>query len=270
MVNVLLWLSVATMGQAPQIGEAVRIDVAGGTEAANETTAAASEFDPMEIVAAWNDWRDSPPTSELIRMGVALSLDGGASWTDFTLRPPGPNQSGVEGDPMTAFDDRTGALWVGAISFAGNGGVFVARKDHGSPTFEPSVMADATSSADKCWMAAGPLPGQPDTTRLYITYNLGVIWSDNMGATFTNPVSLGTGIGFLPRVAPDGTLYVAYWDFGGAGLSMEIKRSFNGGASFTTHNVATRMDSWGAETFNTGRSTPPTPTPRSSWVATRT
>ncbi len=231
---------------AQEIGREVRVDNNGTTFAANETTAAASEANPMEIIAGWNDWRDSGG-SEIIRMGAAISMDGGATWDDFLVRPPGPNQTTVEGDPMAAFDDRTGALWIGAISFAGNGGVFVARKNAGQDFFQPSVMADATGGADKCWMAAGPRPGEPDTTRLYIAYNLGVIWSDDMGQTFTNPVSFDGGIGFVPRVAADGTLYVGYWDFGN---KLRIARSTNGGGSFTTITVVTLMDAWGVGVDN--------------------
>ncbi len=237
--------------QAPIVGPQVRIDVAGGTAAANETTGSSSEPFPLEVVAAWNDWRASVPPGETIRMGVSVTIDGGQTWNDFLLRPPAAFQSNVEGDPMTACDDRTGTLWAGAISFAGNGGVFVARKDPGSAVFAPSVMADVTGAADKCWMAAGPRPFVKDTTRLYVAYNLGIVWSDNLGQTFTaTPVSLGGGLGFLPRVGPGGEVYVAYWNFNGAGDQMRLQRSFNGGQSFTSHLIATRMDVWGVETSN--------------------
>ncbi|MCG3127563.1 MAG: hypothetical protein CHACPFDD_02426 [Phycisphaerae bacterium] len=228
---------------AQTVGPQVRIDVNGGTDAANETSMASVEGAPLEAVGVWNDWRDST-ASEIIRMGVAATIDGGATWTDFLVRPPLANQSSVEGDPMTAYDTRTGTLWVGAISFAGNGGVFVARKNPGLTTFQPSVMARATSSADKCWMAAGIRPGLPNSTRLYIAFNQGVIWSDDMGATWTAPKSLGTGIGFLPRVGPAGELYVAYWDFGTGVL---LKRSLDGGTTITSHTIATRMVTWGTQ-----------------------
>lgn len=229
----------------PTVGPQVRLDVGGGTEAANETTISVSEANPDEIIAGWNDWRLST-SNEIINAGVALSLDAGATWTDFLLRPPGPNQSVVEGDPMTAFDPRTGTIWAGAITFSAgsNSGIYVARKDPGNPNFEPSVMAITSSGTDKCWMAAGPRPGMPNTTRLYVAFNFGVIWSDDMGDTWTSPVSLGSGIGFLPRVGADGNLYVGYWDFG---TGMILKRSTNGGASFTTHTIATRMDVWGTQ-----------------------
>ncbi|MBU0638553.1 MAG: hypothetical protein KKB50_06785 [Planctomycetes bacterium] len=227
----------------PQIGAQVRIDVAGGTYASNETTIASVEQTPLEVVAAWNDWRDST-SYEVVRMGVAVSLDGGANWTDFTVRPPGPNQSGVEGDPMTCYDNRTGTLWVGAISFSGNGGVYVARKIPGSASFEPSVMARATGSADKCWMAAGVDPNSSDQTRVYIAYNQGSLYSTDLGDTWSGPVSLGSGIGFLPRVGPNGEVYVAYWDFG---YGVKMARSYDGGLSFTTHTIATRMDTWSTQ-----------------------
>jgi len=231
---------------APVIGPPVRLDVGAGVHAGNETTVSVSRANPLEIVAGWNDWRDSGP-SEVIHSGFAVSLDGGDTWADSLLRPPLANQSAVEGDPMTACDPRTGTIWAGAISFdaGGDSGIFVARKDPGSPTFEPAVMAYVSDGADKGWMAAGPRPGMPGTTRLYVTFNEGVIWSDDMGETWTTPVFLGFGRGFLPRVGQDGTLYVGYWN---QDVEMKLKRSINGGVDFTTHVVATRMDMWDSQT----------------------
>jgi hypothetical protein len=150
---------------------------------------------------------------------------------------------------MTAYDDRTGTLWVGAISFASNGWrLFAARKIAGQPAFEPSVMASITGFADKGWMAAGPAPGNPNATNVYIAYNLGVLRSTNMGDTWTGPVALGTGIGFLPRVGPNGELYVAFWDYGSGVL---LKRSFDGGQTFGPEiRIATRMDVWGTQSHS--------------------
>ncbi|MEE9130321.1 MAG: sialidase family protein, partial [Phycisphaerales bacterium] len=196
--------AVIAWGQEPTIGPQVRIDLGGGTSAANETTAAANAMDPLRVTAGWNDYRQNA-----WRCGFSLSFDGGETWSDFLLRPPAPNQSGVEGDPFTAFDDRTGTLWAGGMSFAGNGGIFVARLDPDQQEFNPTLMADG-AGVDKAWMAAGSMPGNPDSTRLYIAYNLGIIRSDDMGDTWTNPQGLGSGIGFLPRVGPNGEVYVAY------------------------------------------------------------
>jgi len=227
-----------------QPGPQVRIDTNGGVYAANETSIASTDVNPLEVVASWNDWRDSYGSTEVVRMGVGVSLDGGESWTDFTVRPPTPYQSGVEGDPMTCYDNRTGDLWVGAISFSYNGGIYVARKTPGAASFEPSVMAVVSGSADKGWMAAGPAPSDPSSTNLYIAYNNGLLRSTDMGETWTGPVYIDYGLGFLPRIGPNGELYIVYWD---AYDGVILKRSYNGGGSFTTHTIATRLDTWGTQ-----------------------
>jgi len=228
------------------VGPQTRVD-AKPTGPCNETTVGVSKANPLEVVAAWNDYREGTP-----RTGVALSLDGGETWSDFLLRPAPPFRSSVEGDPMTAHCDRTGTLWAGGMSFAGNGGIFVARKDPGSPTFGPPVMARVSGGVDKGWMVAGPRPGAPDETNLYIAYNEGVIRSTDMGASWSAPVSLGPGLGFLPRVGPGGELYVAYWNPDGAGDHMSLRRSFDAGASFGPEIVvALRMDVWGLDSSRT-------------------
>lgn len=231
--------------QLPEVGPPIRVDVGGGSAAANETTVVGAG-DPLQLVVGWNDWREST-TDEFIRVGAALSLDGGESWTDFLVRPPAPFQSFIEGDPMTAFDPITGSLWVGGISFFGTGGLFVARKDSGAMTFEPTVMAWVGGSADKGWMAAGPLPGQPLTTRLYLAFNEGIIASDDLGDTWSDlrdpdPIF---GIGLLPRVGRDGELYISYDN---VDTQLRLARSLDGGETYTDHLVAERMDPWSGGT----------------------
>jgi hypothetical protein len=223
----------------PTIGPQVRIDVTGNEQRANETTASASEGFPNRIVGGWNDYRDYPD----IRSGFGVSFDGGQTWTDFLLRPPAGYEASTEGDPMVAHDDRTGTLWAGAISFDTSGGIYIARMNAGDTFFLPAVMAEE-GYVDKCWMAAGVRPGEPNSTRLYCAYNLGIIWSDDMGTTWTDPVSLGFGLGYLPRVGPDGELYVAYWD---TDDGVMLKRSLDGGETFTTHTIAIRMDVWSSQ-----------------------
>ncbi|MCK4873010.1 MAG: hypothetical protein KAS72_09820 [Phycisphaerales bacterium] len=230
-----LALAGAASAVPPDVGPQVRVDTGGQTQA-NETTFSSGNFNPKELVCGWNDYRSQ------IKSGFGLSLDGGYTWTDYLIRPPSPYQSSVEGDPMTCYDERTGYMWAGAISFTGGGGVYVARKAPGATTFEPAVMARVSGGADKCWMAAGPVPGNPDSTRVYIAYNEGMLRSDDLGQTWSSPASLGSGLGFLPRIGPNGELYVCYWDW--YADTVAIKRSLNGGLSFTTHHVATRMGTW--------------------------
>jgi hypothetical protein len=218
----------------PVVGPQVRLNPTLGSTRANETSAAAGA--QTEVVAGWNDYSGGD-----VRTGVAVSLDG-ETWTDQVVRAPAANQSDVEGDPMAVSDQRTGNVWIGAIAFGSGGGVFVARKQPGAATFEPSVTTYVSGSSDKGWMAAGPRPGMPDTTRLYVVYNLGLQYSDDLGDTWSSPNPLGSGIGFLPRVGPDGTVYIAYWDYLDRHL---LKKSTDGGQTITTvGTITTLLDVW--------------------------
>jgi hypothetical protein len=233
--------SVPALWAQVTVGPQVQIDTGRGFQPCNETTISAAKSNPLHLVAGWNDYREGTP-----RTGVGLSLDGGKTWSDFLLRPPPQFQASVEGDPMTCYDDRTGTLWAGGMSFAGNGGIFVARKDPLASTFQPAVMARISGGVDKGWMAAGPAPGNPNSTRVYCAYNEGCIRSADLGNTWSAPVSLGLGLGFLPRVSPStGHLYVTYWD---TGTGVMLRRSTDGGVSFGPPIlIATRMDVWGID-----------------------
>jgi hypothetical protein len=181
-----LSLIATAAGAQVSIGPPVRVDAGRGTAACNESSIAVSPARPLELVAAWNVYREGSP-----RCGTGLSMDGGATWIDALLRPPAQHQNPTEGDPMTAADPRTGALWAGGLSFGFNGGVFVARKNPGDAFFQPTVMVRVTFSPDKPWMAAGPAPGDPGSTRVYVAYNEGLSISSDMGDSWALPISLG-------------------------------------------------------------------------------
>ena len=222
----------------PVIGPPVRVDVGGGSADGSETTIAAADTVPEQVVAAWNDWRDGG----MVRVGVAISSDGGGTWSDFLLRPPPAYRCDLEGDPMTASDHRTGTLWAGGVAYTSTpGGIWVARKPPGATTFDPSVMARVTSEfVDKPWLGTGPRPGVPDSTRLYVAYHLAVQSSDDLGDTWSTPVALDYGFGHLPRLGPGGELYIGYWNLGDG---INIQRSFDGGASVGPPiRIATRVD----------------------------
>ncbi len=210
-----------------EVGPAVRVDT-GGSAAANETSVAATSAQVPRLVIGWNDDRVSDAA-----LGVGLSDDGGASWEDSLLEIPDGIGDDLSGDPMTAFDRRTGDLWIGGIAFGltNPNGLVVARWP-AAGTLEPAVVVNQDPGfVDKCWMTAGAAPGDPDATRVYVAYSLGLQSSADQGATWTPPTPLGFGNGFLPRVGPDGELYVSYRTTGGQ-QDHEIRRSLDGGASF--------------------------------------
>lgn len=233
-------VGVVAIAQAQEVyvGPQIQQDVGRGNAATNETTAAASFPLGNDVIAGWNDYNEGG-----VRNGYGTSIDGGLTWVSFSIRPPAPNQAGVEGDPFTIYDPRSGTIWAGGMSFASNGGIFVARRNPGQNTFQPPVMA-YTGSTDKTWGAAGPSFLNNNNTMLYVSHQQGNNRSSDMGQTWSSAVWLGSGIGFLPRVGPKGELYIAYWDFGSG---VKLKRSLNDGQSFTTHTIATRLDVWGTQ-----------------------
>jgi hypothetical protein len=252
------------------VGPQIRIDVGGGSKAASETSIASSNVNANVIVAAWNDWRESTPNEEKVRIGVAVSNDGGANWSDFLIHAQETIESIIECDPMTAYDDRTGTLWVGGIAAGGNGGVFVTSKIPGQAAFvDPPIIAyernddDPYGAVDKGWMAAGPRPGYPEETNVYIVFirvmpfyqgvivrsmDMGVHWS-LMGEDWEpEPYALATADAFLPRVGPNGEVYVVYSGPSAApprDKGIYLRRSFNGGESFGEEiTIATFIDTW--------------------------
>jgi|GEM_PF-3395681 len=230
------------LAQDPIVSAQQRISLDNLSTFQNETSAVSSA-NGQEIIGGWNDYRSDGS----IKAGFGVTSDGGATWAHVLVRPPVANQATVEGDPMAFVDPRTGTIFAGAISFAGNGGIYIAKKTPGQNTFGPSVMARTNGSTDKEWGCAGPLPGNPDTTRLYIAFNQGIIRSDNLGTTWTTPLSLGSGLGFLPRVGPNGEVYVTYWD---TSLGIKFRRSLDGGLTFNPAiNAATRLATWGVQNY---------------------
>ena len=228
----------------PIVGPQIVVDPNNTTGAGvNETSMSVADANPDHIVGGWNDYRTQ------IRSVFTRSFDGGQTWFDQEIRPPAPYRTSVEGDPMMAHDHRDGTLYAGAMAFGGNGGIYVARKDPGNTFFQPSVMARISGSVDKGWMAVGVDPADPNNlnkSMLYVAYNQGVSRTSDKGATWQGPVSLGSGLGFLPVTGSDGTLYVLYWPFNTNQIL--LRKSTNGGVSFTSPTLAaTRLDVWGVD-----------------------
>lgn len=227
----------------PVVGPPRRVDVTGGTFNAVEPSIVAGG---TELVAAWNDER-RPAGVGAWSLGASISLDRGETWHDCLLAPPGANETDFEGDPMTAYDPRTGYFWVGGVTFFGeNSSIYVARKAPGAAGFEPLVVINDESTFDKGWLAAGRGPSSPSTTRLYVAYNLGLQTSADLGATWSAVTPLDPlGIGFHPRVGPGGELYVSYWDFD---LGNWIYRSLDGGQTIQgPFRTATRIETWNTQ-----------------------
>lgn len=220
------------MGGGPTIGPWKRLDTGGGASPANETTVSSAN---RSVVTAWNDGRIGN-----WRIGYSLSHDGGQSWQEGILLSPEAIATFSQADPFSTADPRTGDFWLGGLSAREDGGLFVAHRPADSEAFEPPVVVISASFVDKPWMAAGPIPGLANTTRLYIAFNMGVVHSDDLGQTWNVPNFLDSGISFLPRVDANGVLYIAYRRFEDNNFWLAV--SEDGGDSYDLRLLAERMN----------------------------
>ncbi|HEX7181223.1 MAG TPA: hypothetical protein VF756_05230 [Thermoanaerobaculia bacterium] len=232
----------AAANVAVTIGPQVRVDK-GGDSFTIETAALTTEDNPSEVLAAWYDSRQIPGTPPtLTRLAMARSQDGGATWSETLLDVPAELLSRVAGDPMFAHDPRTGTMWLGGVSLGANPGVFIYRRDSGTAGFGPAIKVWKDPLIDKPLMAAGVDPQDSTKTRLYVTHNLGLQVSADLGATWSAPAPLGDYVCFQPRTGPNGELYIVYWDLADGIL---IRRSLDGGRTLEPPvRVATRRDFW--------------------------
>lgn len=199
----------------------------------------------LEVAAVWMK-RPVPEGQSNIILRRAYSADGGVTWTLDDFDSPDGSMS-REVDPMTAYDPRTGAMWVGAK--AGQKRLFVSKRDLEASGFDAAVNAFSSSvdGVDKCWMAAGPKPGVADSTRIYIASALpsgvDLLWSDDLGATWSTPINANAGSGKCPRIGADGELYIG----GVSGLNIRLTRSTsldtNGVPVFLTASTAATVQS---------------------------
>lgn len=206
----------------PVIAPPLRLDPDSGDDRfALEFSAIARGTD---VVAAWMKRPQDfvgQPTPHMQRR--AFSRDGGTTWVLENVHAPNSGSGTPETDPMTAYDPRTGIIWCGAKR--GQRGLFFAPWEPDDPSFGPVFdaymrPANATGNVDKCWAAAGPRPGDANSTRIYIASTLplhsgqtgsnDIIWSDDLGATWSDPPLDIGNLGFkLPRIGSAGELYIA-------------------------------------------------------------
>ncbi len=164
-----------------------------------------------EVIAMW---MKHPPVLDPLLAGpvvfrLGYAADFALSWTFTDIH--GTQEETSEQDPMTAWDPRTGKLFVGGKGVARR--IFVAReKDNPPGEFEEPVDAlVALEGVDKPWMAAGPLPEDPNATRIYVAGGLGtgeLMWSIDLNTTWSAPIDAEI-IWPLPRISSDGDLYIA-------------------------------------------------------------
>lgn len=222
--------------------------------------AAVTQAGSPDVLVA--NWVYSNSTSNTAKNGVAASIDGGLSWMEFP-------QSQWAGDPMACGDKRTGTIWVGVANLGTNPGLHVAKWNGvGGTGFDAPVAAVVGTACDKAFMAAGSRAGQPNTTRLYVSYlttspwQLNLTWSDSLGSagSWATPIPIPNPPApaiwhpsSLPRIGPNGQLYIFTKDNGfGVYLIRSLSENALGQPVFDAPILVTqRLDTWSYSSSDT-------------------
>lgn len=240
----------------------------------NETPVAVNPADPRNVAASANEYR-------LDGHEVYSSTDGGRTWRDVVV----PGMTGATGgvgvfahasscgDPSLAFGPDGTLYYAGLLcTFSADqpaatgyvtSAIAVSASRDGGATWGAPHMVTSSSGVpyfnDKEWITTGP------DGRVYLTWTRfrfsrsagyegspillaasadgGATWSDPRPVSDTDhPYDQGS----VPRVAPDGTLYVAYEGAtrasGYLGDAIVVARSTDGGRSFTNAEIARAFD----------------------------
>jgi uncharacterized repeat protein (TIGR01451 family) len=200
------------------------------------------------LCAVWND--SSAYLTRGSFNGFGYSDDGGATWHD--QGPLATQETGYTqnwGDPDIKVD-RWGTFYYSTMIArpSSGSGIGVARSYDGCESFSAPVTVHAGSDDDKVLMAIDNYPSSPYVDNIYVTWinfstnghpYLSV--SGDGGSTWSSALDLCPMCprdyqqAPIPRVAPDGDVYVAWMNYLGAGSydrSLDVVRSTDGGASF--------------------------------------
>jgi len=196
-----------------------------GTGNQNETTIAmlAGGY----LFGGWNDNRTG-----VYHVGFARSTDSGSTWLPDTIMDhPGYEE---DGDPVLAVDD-SGVVYYLWLSFNRSnmtGDLILTKSRDTGRTWGPmQILTPGTPNTldDKPWMTI-------DGNDVYVTwYDYGgsngfkFIHSTDRGATWTTPVSVGSGgNGTFPLRGRDSTVYVV-WGY----QDIKFNKSTNWGRTWT-------------------------------------
>ncbi len=222
-------------------------------------------FNENNIVAVYQEsrFRDGGARA----LNYATSMDGGLSWVEGSL----PNLTQELGgpwerasDPWVAFGPDNRVYYV-TLDFnetkpANQVGVSVST-DGGLAWGPPvRVFRSELDFNDKEAIEVDTYPGSPHFGNVYVAWDINidpanggpaqhlvVARSTDGGASYQAPLVLriaSTNIGAIPRVGPDGTVYVMWAGRGGSsGFSIFLSTSANGGASFSSPRVIQTLSS---------------------------
>jgi hypothetical protein len=198
------------------------------------------------IVVAWNDGQGfADGTGDT--QGYAYSTDGGATFTDGGKLPkPGGFADFIwTSDPLVSVNEATGEFYFLALCSpsANTNGIAIIRGTFSGPTFTwntPVIIrneSNFTFFLDKPWMVTDSSNGN-----IYVSYTEFNFSGDeiNFRRSTDNGVSWSPDLKMSAPV--DDGVYVFWYAIGSVDVDfMKVRRSLNGGASFTSEVIATAL-----------------------------
>jgi hypothetical protein len=213
----------------------------------SESSIVVDPTDHRRLVTGFNDCRGFGIPSRNGISGFSYSTDGGNTWTSPATGLPKAEADdfGTRGDPSLDVDSA-GNIYYASLYQSGetNSLQLTVHKGHfegstliwGPPTFpaRPTVG----SGVDKEHIGVDKRPGSQNVYVSYTNFSASgngqveVVRSVDGGATWSAPVIVAAASGTvhqgsIPRVGPDGELYVV-WEDGfaqGTGRSMHVRKS---------------------------------------------
>ena len=229
----------------------------------SETSMGVDPTNPLRLVGGFNDCRGFFVPSRNGISGWGFSLDGGTTWTGVqTGLPKGaPGDFGARGDPSIDVDADGNFYYANLYSVAAGGGTPINVSVHKGKfvgtnfVWNPPTFATTFTSgfgADKVHIGVDKRPGSNTIYVSYTNFNAGgngqveVARSTDGGQTWSAAVVIATASGTvhqgsLPRVGPDGEVYVVWEDgFVQPTRSIHIRKSTtwpNFGSDITVSSV---------------------------------
>jgi len=234
-------------------------------------------FDPKHLVAGWQENRYADGGAQALN--VAVSFNRGRTWTEsilpgLTLVAGGPWQRAS--DPWVEFGPD-GHVFFASLLFnesSPENAVGVSRSTDGGRTWEDPVETGWTpvDFNDKEALTVDTFPESPHYGNVYVAWDINVAdatgqtveaqdlvvaRSTDGGTSYENPrrVRRGpTNIGAVPRVGPDGTLFLVWAGrrHSDTALWIYFSRSRNGGRGWSNPRVIARLATLGVPDIRSG------------------
>lgn len=279
---------VAALGAPDDVTPPVRLssnrlgsDGLSQAETQAEPYLAANTEDPMNLLAGWQESRYA--TGGARALGYAASTDGGATWLEGLV--PGLTRSSGgpwdrASDPWVAFGPGGRAYFCSLLfeEDRPDNGIGVSSSTDGGRTWtEPTLIAQSVDDFnDKQALTVDTSAGSAHLGSVYVAWDANVDADGNGsvekqvvlvsrskdgGSSWEPAVRVrkkGANVGCIPRVGPDGTVYLVWTggSIGGRRAYVFFSRSGDGGLTWSKPRKISEIRAAGIDGFRTGNGLP--------------